>query len=110
MPPSPAATGATAAPIRPAPAEVLAKADVIAAKPEVRHEPAPVPAKESSPVIVTPSAPAAPAAAANEPPRRKGIVSMFISLKERRLYVRQNMEPLFSTPVTIARPDRKSVV
>jgi len=42
--------------------------------------------------------------AAKEPPRRKGIVSMFISLKDQRLYVRQNMEPLFDAPVSIARP------
>ena len=44
------------------------------------------------------------AVAAAEPPRRKGTVSVFVSLKETRLYVRQGMEPLFDAPVTIARP------
>ncbi len=103
MPPAPSTTGATVR-ARPAPADVMARA-------EARTEPVPepaaapaLPAKESSPVVVMPPAPAAPVTTAKEPPRRKGIVSMFVSLKEQRLYVRQNMEPLFSAPVTIARP------
>jgi lipoprotein-anchoring transpeptidase ErfK/SrfK len=120
MPPVPAsaAIGTTAAPVRPIPAETMAKADTIEVskievpkievpKPQTRTEPATapaLPAQESSPVVAAPPPPAAPAVAAKEPPRRKGIVSMFISLKEQRLYVRQNMEPLFTAPVTIARP------
>ena len=31
-------------------------------------------------------------------------MSVFVSLKENRVYVRQNMEPLFDAPVTVARP------
>jgi hypothetical protein len=32
-------------------------------------------------------------------------VAIFISRKRQRLYVRQNFEPLFDAPVTIAQPD-----
>lgn len=115
MPAASMATGTATAIARPVAADAMAKTDVvaapnIAAKTAAQAEPAPqpiapaLPAKESSPVVATPPKPAAPPVAAKEPPRRKGIVSMFISLKEQRLYVRQNMEPLFSTPVTIERP------
>jgi hypothetical protein len=115
MPEAPAVTGTKIAVVRPFAAETMAKADVVAApiagaKIEASAEPAPqssapaLPAEEASPVVATPAAPAAPLVAAKEPPRRKGTVSMFVSLKEQRLYVRQNMEPLFSTPVTIERP------
>ncbi len=58
--------------------------------------------------VVTVAAAAAPApvapAAAVEPPRRKGTVSVFVSLKDSRLYVRQGMEPLFDAPGSVARP------
>lgn len=39
-------------------------------------------------------------------PKRTGHVAVFISRKEGRLYVRQNFEPLFDVPVTIAQNDR----
>ena len=45
--------------------------------------------------------PAAAAAATNRKP-----VSLFVSLKDRKLYVRQGMEALFDMPVSIARPDQ----
>jgi len=38
--------------------------------------------------------------------RRTNPVSVFVSLKDRRLYVRQAMEPLFDAPVTIQNPDQ----
>jgi lipoprotein-anchoring transpeptidase ErfK/SrfK len=41
-----------------------------------------------------------------EPPRRKGPVSVFVSRKQNRLFVRQGFEPLFDLPLTIAAPDR----
>jgi hypothetical protein len=113
MPGAPVATGTTTAVVRPVAAETMAKDVVVTAaveaKIEAPAEPAPepaapaLPAQVSAPVVAAP-APVVPPVAAKEPPRRKGIVSMFISLKEQRLYVRQNMEPLFSTPVTIERP------
>jgi hypothetical protein len=89
-----------------APARVEPKAEPVARPVVEAVSPAPaLPAKESAPVVVAaPPAPVAPVVAAAEPPRRKGIVSVFVSLKQQRLYVRQNMEPLFDAPVTIAHP------
>jgi L,D-transpeptidase catalytic domain len=68
-------------------------------------------------VIAAPANPAAPADgnAAPAPPTpadlakaaaaKKLPVAIFISRKRQRLYVRQNFEPLFDAPVTIAQPD-----
>jgi lipoprotein-anchoring transpeptidase ErfK/SrfK len=39
-------------------------------------------------------------------PKRTGHIAVLISRKESRLYVRQNFEPLFDMPVTIAQSDR----
>jgi lipoprotein-anchoring transpeptidase ErfK/SrfK len=47
-----------------------------------------------------------PATAKAEPPRRAGQIAVFISRKDSKLYVRQNFEPLFDVPVTIAASDR----
>ena len=47
-----------------------------------------------------------PAAAKPEPPKRSGQIAVFISRKDSKLYVRQNFEPLFQVPVTIAASDR----
>ncbi len=38
--------------------------------------------------------------------KRKGPVQVFVSRKTGRLYVRQDFQPLFDTPVTIAEPDK----
>lgn len=48
---------------------------------------------------------AAASQAAQEAKRKAYPVSMFISLKTRRLYVRQGHEPIVDVPVTIADPD-----
>ena len=47
-----------------------------------------------------------PAAAKPEPAKRTGQIAVFISRKDSKLYVRQNFEPLFQMPVTIAASDR----
>ena len=39
-------------------------------------------------------------------PKRTGHIAVFISRKDRRLYVRQNFEPVFDVPVTITDPDK----
>ena len=44
--------------------------------------------------------------AAREAERKTFPVSMFVSLKTQRLYVRQGHEPVIDVPVTIAEPDR----
>jgi lipoprotein-anchoring transpeptidase ErfK/SrfK len=41
-----------------------------------------------------------------EPPYRKGPISVFVSRKQNRLFVRQGFLPLFDLPLTIAAPDR----
>jgi lipoprotein-anchoring transpeptidase ErfK/SrfK len=47
-----------------------------------------------------------PAAAKPEPPKRSGQIAVFVSRKDSKLYVRQNFEPLFQVPVSIAASDR----
>jgi hypothetical protein len=46
------------------------------------------------------------AATAKEAKRRTLPISLFVSLKTKRLYVRQGYEPVFDVPVTIADPDK----
>jgi lipoprotein-anchoring transpeptidase ErfK/SrfK len=46
------------------------------------------------------------AAAKAEPPKRTGQISVFVSRKDGKLYVRQNFSPLFEVPVTIAPSER----
>jgi len=45
-------------------------------------------------------------AAARDAERKLSPVSVFISLKTKKLYVRQAFEPIFESPVTISEPDR----
>ncbi len=45
-------------------------------------------------------------AALNEAKRKTRPISVFISLKTQRLYVRQGYEPVFDAPVTISEPDK----
>jgi lipoprotein-anchoring transpeptidase ErfK/SrfK len=113
MPPAPATTGATAAAKRPAPLAVAERPVPVVVERPVTVDPMPKQDRVEPPVaqpaaqpvaMAEAPTPAAPASAAAEPPRRKGTVSVFVSLKENRVYVRQNMEPLFDAPVTIARP------
>lgn len=47
-----------------------------------------------------------PAAAKLDLPKRSGQISVFISRKDSKLYVRQNFAPLFEMPVTIAASER----
>jgi L,D-transpeptidase catalytic domain len=52
-----------------------------------------------------PDAPVAPAAAVPERPLKPGLVSVFVSRKLGKLYVRKGNEPIFDMPVTIAHPE-----
>jgi hypothetical protein len=75
-----------------------ARADAPDATPEVA-KPAPVDADRPKPL--------APAGKASEnPAKRIGQVAVFVSRKEKKLYVRQGMIPVFETPITIDEPDR----
>lgn len=42
----------------------------------------------------------------SEPPRQKSTVSVFVSRKQNRLFVRQGFVPLFDLPLTVAAPER----
>jgi len=88
--PGAAAEGAPAAPTQPAAAPAPAGNDSI--------KPAPT---------VDPGRPAAPRVkAADQPAKRTGQVAVFVSRKEKRIFVRQGMVPLFDLPVTIDEPDQ----
>lgn len=94
MPPAPAATGA-----------IRSAETVKTTEPKTAVEP---PAKAQTPGGQTAGASDEPSVSAvttakAEAPRRKGPVSVLVSLKDSRLYVRQNMEPLFDAPVTVER-------
>ncbi len=82
------------------PSEPAKPAD--AQKPAVKTDAAADPAKDETrqPDI------AKAAAAKAEAARRAGPISIFISRKDSKLYARQNFEPLFDSPVTIAPSDR----
>jgi hypothetical protein len=43
---------------------------------------------------------------ADQPVRHTGTVAVFISRKEKKLFVRQGMEPLFDTPVELEHPEQ----
>jgi lipoprotein-anchoring transpeptidase ErfK/SrfK len=64
-------------------------------------------AKPSMPIIMT-QFPAVPAPAAADPdkPLPAGPISVFISRKEGKLFVRKGFQPVFDAPVTIDRPDQ----
>lgn len=62
---------------------------------EQESKPADPPAKAAEPAIATPA----------DPPLRPGPLSLFISRKEGKLFVRKGFEPVFDMPVTIQRPE-----
>ena len=68
-----------------------------AAKPD-----ATVPAAVSS----VPTPPAEPADLVKTAPASRSPIAIFISRKEKKIYVRQDFAPLFQAPVTIADPDK----
>jgi lipoprotein-anchoring transpeptidase ErfK/SrfK len=61
------------------------------------------PAPVASPAIPVP--PIKPAEIAHSPPKTQ--ISIFISGKEKKIYVRQDFLPLFSAPVTIDHPEQR---
>jgi len=65
-----------------------------AVAPDVKKDPARLPGAEKA------------VAAKPEPPRRPGLIAVFVSRKDSKLYVRENFKPQFSVPVTIAPGER----
>jgi hypothetical protein len=87
-------------------------ANVAANKPDAAQAPVPSDGIKADAPNAEPKADeiitAAPKADATRPDekRRSGPISVFISRKDSKLYVRQNFAPLFAVPVTIAPSDR----
>jgi lipoprotein-anchoring transpeptidase ErfK/SrfK len=81
-----------------------------AAKPAAQAAPAAAPAASESrpaamPVIMAPF-PAVARPDVSEKPLKPGPIAVFVSRKERKLFVRKGFEPVFNAPVTIANPDQ----
>jgi L,D-transpeptidase catalytic domain len=82
------------------PADIMKPADV--AKPDAAKPGAAKPADVASPSAAP--EPAKPVVTA--PPRRHNHVAVFISRKDKKLYIRHGYEPVYDTPVEIAHADR----
>jgi lipoprotein-anchoring transpeptidase ErfK/SrfK len=74
--------------------ETVATTPAVAPAPDVKKDTARLPGAEKA------------IAAKPEPPRRPGLIAVFVSRKDSKLYVRENFKPQFSVPVTIAPGDR----
>jgi hypothetical protein len=105
-----------------APAELRKSVEAPAAEPakpvekpaEVTPAAAPAPAEAApgndlvkpAPVVDPVRRPPARARAADQPAKRTGQVAVFISRKEKKIFVRQGNVPLFDMPIAIDEPDR----
>jgi lipoprotein-anchoring transpeptidase ErfK/SrfK len=84
----------------------LRGSDNALAPPAAAEAPAPAAAAEpQGPAPIDAAKAAADAAMLAEAPRKPGTISVFVSRKTGRLYVRQNYQPLFDVPVEIRNPD-----
>jgi hypothetical protein len=66
----------------------------------------PKPADVADPAKTVPPPPISKARTTAEPPKHSGRVAIFISRRERKLFVRQDFEPVFDVPVEIDHPDQ----
>lgn len=60
----------------------------------------------ADPVKVPPLPPFPKARSANQPPKHAGTVAVFISRREKKIFVRQGFVPLFDVPVEIEHPEQ----
>jgi L,D-transpeptidase catalytic domain len=60
----------------------------------------------ATPDSADPVPPAKPAEIAKEPPAKKTPIAIFISRKEKKIYVRQDFEPIFNAAITIEQPEK----
>jgi hypothetical protein len=72
---------------------------------------APVSTPADAPSSATPDSggpvpPAKPAEIAKEPPAKRTPIAIFISRKEKKIYVRQDFEPIFNAAITIDQPEK----
>jgi lipoprotein-anchoring transpeptidase ErfK/SrfK len=97
----PAATARVPAPVAAAAGEPVGAAT----KPALADPSKPAP-DAVDPVKATPMPTPLRARTADQPVRHTGTVAVFISRKEKKLFVRQGMEPLFDMPVEIEHPEQ----
>jgi lipoprotein-anchoring transpeptidase ErfK/SrfK len=97
----PAAGPAAAAPqAEPAKSPALPDA-ATALRPRLQADPPPAPAAQAVPVP-----PTKPAALLDAEAASHGPIAIFVSRKEKKIYVRQRFAPLFDAAITIDQPDR----
>jgi hypothetical protein len=97
----PAAGPAAAAPqAEPAKSPALPDA-ATALRPTLQADPPPAPAAQAVPVP-----PTKPAALVDAEAASHGPIAIFVSRKEKKVYVRQRFSPLFDAAITIDQPDR----
>jgi len=78
-----------------------------AATPSSPAEATPAGAEKPPPAVDDPMKPPAPRTkAAEQPVKRSGQVAVFVSRKEKRIFIRQGFIPLFEMPIEIGEPDR----
>jgi lipoprotein-anchoring transpeptidase ErfK/SrfK len=99
---SPAVAESTGAVTAPAPA---GEPPAAAANPVSTDPSRPAPAAVD-PAKVAPLPPAPKTRSADQPVKRTGTVAVFISRKEKKLFVRQGFEPIFDVPVEIEHPEQ----
>jgi lipoprotein-anchoring transpeptidase ErfK/SrfK len=83
------------------PGEIAKPADIAKATDIVKPAEAAKPADAAAPTATEPAKPVVTAA-----PRRHNHVAVFISRKDKKLYIRHGYEPVYDTPVEIAEADR----
>jgi lipoprotein-anchoring transpeptidase ErfK/SrfK len=66
----------------------------------------PKPADVADPAKTVPPPPAPKARTTAEPPKHSGTVALFISRREKKLFVRQDFAPVFDVPVEIDHPEQ----
>jgi lipoprotein-anchoring transpeptidase ErfK/SrfK len=91
--------GRTAPPV--SPSESSSAQPVPAAAVPVKADDPPKP----TPAVFEPLRPSSPSIRTSEPTKHSGQVAVFVSRKEKKVFVRQGFEPLFDMPVEIANPD-----
>ncbi|MGE5365971.1 MAG: L,D-transpeptidase [Betaproteobacteria bacterium] len=84
---------------------VTPQAAAPAIKPDQKPESAAPGADAGATAAVAPPAPPRPTDLAKVATAKKIPISIFVSRKRQRLYIRQGFEPLFDVPVTIAEPE-----